>query len=72
MNCADCMEKLDSYVDRELTDEELHQVRLHLELCPPCEKVFDLRADLKRLVKVCCDEGKAGIGLRNKVRELLS
>lgn len=72
MNCADCMDKLDSFVDRELSEEELRQVRLHLELCPPCEHVFNLRADLKRLVKVCCDEPKADAALRNKVRELLS
>jgi mycothiol system anti-sigma-R factor len=72
MNCQDCMDKLDFYVDRELTQEELQQVRLHLELCPPCEQVFQLRADMKRLVKVCCDETRANANLRDKVRQLLS
>jgi mycothiol system anti-sigma-R factor len=72
MNCADCMDKLDSYVDRELSHEELQQVRLHLELCPPCEQLFQLRSDMKRLVKVCCDKPKANDKLRDKVRQLLS
>jgi mycothiol system anti-sigma-R factor len=72
MNCVECMDKLDSYVDRELSDEDLRQVRLHLELCPPCEQLFNLRSDMKRLVKVCCDEPTADAALRHKVRELLS
>jgi mycothiol system anti-sigma-R factor len=73
MNCSDCMDKLDSYVDRELDEEDMRQVRLHLELCPPCEHVFNLRADLKRLVKVACDDDiKANPALRDKVRQLLS
>jgi mycothiol system anti-sigma-R factor len=70
MNCRDCMDKLDSYVDRELTDEELEDVRHHLKLCPPCEVLFNLRADLKRLVRVSCHEVKADPSLHAKVRNL--
>jgi mycothiol system anti-sigma-R factor len=73
MNCADCMERLDSFLDRELNDEELAQVRLHLELCPPCEEVFTLRADVKRLVKTCCEEQTgASQQLRDRLRKMMA
>ena len=36
MNCSDCKEKLDRYVDRELNNTELLELKLHLEGCPPC------------------------------------
>jgi mycothiol system anti-sigma-R factor len=72
MTCVECMERLDSFVDRELSDADLREVRAHLEHCPPCEHVFQLRNDMKRLVKVCCDETRAAPGLRDRVRQLLS
>jgi mycothiol system anti-sigma-R factor len=71
MNCRDCLERLDTFVDRELTDEELVEVRRHLADCPPCEDLFDLQVHMKRLVKVCCDQGEAPAHLRAKLREIL-
>ena len=72
MNCSDCVERLDSYLDRELNEHEVEQVRKHLTDCPPCEHVFQLRSDLKRLVKICCDEAAPASGLRDKVRNILT
>ena len=71
MNCRDCLENLDTYVDRELTDDELSEVRRHLADCPPCEDLYHLKTGLKRLVKVCCDEGQAPEHLRSKLRQIL-
>ena len=71
MNCDDCLECLDGYVDRELTDVELAEVRKHLADCPPCEDYYKLQTNLKRLVKVCCDQGVAPAHLRSKLRQIL-
>jgi mycothiol system anti-sigma-R factor len=71
VNCRDCLQNLDTYVDRELTDDELSEVRRHLADCPPCEDRYLLMANLKRLVKVCCDEGHAPEHLRSKLRQIL-
>ena len=71
MNCTDCLERLDQYVDRELTDEELDQVRRHLEDCPPCEDLFRLKMNMRRVVKVCCDQGVAPEALRSRLRQIL-
>jgi mycothiol system anti-sigma-R factor len=71
VNCRDCLENLDTYLDRELTDDELAEVRRHLADCPPCEDLYQLKASLKRLVKVCCEEGTAPEHLRSKLRQIL-
>lgn len=39
-NCRQCEELLGSYVDRELTPEEMAEVKLHLDHCPPCKDFF--------------------------------
>jgi mycothiol system anti-sigma-R factor len=62
---------LERYVDRELTDQELNEVRGHLERCPPCEDRYRLQAGLKRLVKLSCDQGTAPPTLREKLLQIL-
>ncbi len=71
MNCRECEERLQSYVDRELSEQELLEVQRHLEACPPCENHFRLQLHLKRLVKVCCESGQAPAHLRAKLRQIL-
>jgi mycothiol system anti-sigma-R factor len=71
MKCRDCLENLDPYLDRELTDVELAEVKRHLAACPPCEDRYQLKVSLKRLVKVCCDQGVAPEQLRSKLRQIL-
>jgi len=71
VNCGDCLENLDSYLDRELTDAELSEVQRHMADCPPCEDLYKLHVNMKRLVKVCCDQGEAPAHLRSKLRQIL-
>jgi mycothiol system anti-sigma-R factor len=55
VDCAGAMERLHEYVDRELTADELRQVRMHLDDCPPCQRHFDFEEHFKLLVhrKAC-------------------
>src|SRR2546423_172043 len=62
---------LDGDVDRELTDDEIEEVKRHLSHCPPCEDRYQLEVHVKRLVKVCCDKGSAPAHLRAKLRQIL-
>jgi mycothiol system anti-sigma-R factor len=71
MNCDGCLEKLERYVDRELSDQELSEVQEHLSRCPPCEDIYELKVGLKRLVKLCCDQGTAPPSLRQKLVQIL-
>jgi anti-sigma factor (TIGR02949 family) len=73
MNCSDCLDRLDLFVDRELGEADLVEVRYHLQCCPVCEHLFELRTDLKRLVRACCcDRVQADSSLRDRVRGLLT
>jgi anti-sigma factor (TIGR02949 family) len=72
MNCNDCIEKLDRYVDRELNDTEVLELKLHLEGCPPCADQYEFQAHLSRLVRVsCCDQDKVPPDFREKLRQIL-
>jgi mycothiol system anti-sigma-R factor len=72
MNCSDCKDKLDRFVDRELNNTEVLELQLHLESCPPCEDQYEFQVNLKRLVKVCCDQDEVPAAFREKVRQILS
>ena len=71
MNCKDCSEKLDRFVDRELNSTEVLELQLHLEGCPPCQDQYEFQANLKRLVKHAC-ECDTPPAFREKLRQLLT
>ena len=72
MNCPDCQDKLDRYLDRELTNTEALEIQLHLEGCPDCNDQYEFQVQLKRLVKHSCDSDSAPAGFREKLRQILS
>lgn len=72
MRCKDCADKLDSFLDRELSDTEALEVQLHLEGCPDCMDHYEFEAQLKRLVKHSCDCDTAPASLREKLRQILT
>lgn len=72
MNCPDCQDKLDRYLDRELTNTEALEIQLHLEGCPDCNDQYEFQVHLKRLVKHACDCDAAPPALREKLRQILS
>jgi len=71
MNCPDCKEKLDRFVDRELNSTEVLEVQLHLEGCPDCMENYEFQTHLKRLIKHSC-ECDAPPAFREKLRQILS
>lgn len=70
MDCDDTVERLNLYLDRELSDDDVEQVREHLSDCPPCERIFDFQAEVKRLVRKECCSDDAPARLREWVRNL--
>ena len=68
--CEQTMRQLSVYIDRELSDAELREVKAHLEDCPPCDKVFEFQAEMKRLVRKECCTDDAPARLRAWVRQL--
>ena len=55
--CADAVERLYLYLDRELDEILMADVQRHLEECLPCLEAFDFEAELRQLVaRKCRDE----------------
>jgi mycothiol system anti-sigma-R factor len=67
MDCADCLERLYSYLDRELSPAELTNVRAHLDDCGGCEDTFVLEERFLARVRDCCQEDVAPSDLRTRI-----
>jgi len=55
-NCDEAISSLYSFLDRELTADEMVRIRTHLEDCSPCLEAFDFEAELRIVVKAKCNE----------------
>jgi mycothiol system anti-sigma-R factor len=70
LDCDDCLERLHPYLDRELSDKELDEVRVHLDDCEGCESSFVLESVfLERLrgsatADICPEEVRKRLILR--------
>jgi mycothiol system anti-sigma-R factor len=71
MNCKETVARLQTFLDRELNDAELREVRMHLEACPPCENHFDFEERLRMLVRTRGCPEKAPGSLRDKLAQQL-
>ncbi|HET6315666.1 MAG TPA: mycothiol system anti-sigma-R factor [Chloroflexota bacterium] len=72
INCTYCLQALHPYLDRELSDDDIAQVREHLDACAGCLHQFQFEESLRRLVRVRCQEQQAPDGLRAKVEARLT
>jgi mycothiol system anti-sigma-R factor len=72
INCRDCLLALDSYIDRELSDEDIVQVRVHLDDCGGCLDLFKFEESVRRLVRIRCQEQSAPQTLRARVEVTLA
>ena len=67
INCGDCARALNSYLDRELSDDDIVHVREHLELCGGCLHMYQFEESVRRLVRVRCQEQGAPESLRTRI-----
>jgi anti-sigma factor (TIGR02949 family) len=66
-NCHDCAKALNPYLDRELSDDDVIQVRSHLEACGGCFHLYQFEESLRRLVRVRCQQQGAPESLRARI-----
>lgn len=71
MDCKETVARLQTFVDRELSEAEVHEVRAHLDRCPPCLNHFRFEEGLRRLVRQRACPERAPDTLRDRlVRQL--
>ena len=68
--CSAALQRLWSYLDKELTADDEDELREHLAGCPPCLREYSLDVVLKNLVRRSCQE-EAPAGLRVRIQETL-
>ena len=49
--CKDAFDKLDDFLDRELSEEEIGLVKAHLELCTDCAGAYKFEGDMLECVR---------------------
>jgi mycothiol system anti-sigma-R factor len=67
INCGDCARALNPYLDRELSEDDVVQVREHLEACGGCLDLYQFEESLRRLVRVRCQQQAAPDTLRERI-----
>jgi anti-sigma factor (TIGR02949 family) len=62
-DCNETLRELEAFLDGEVPDEELVDIRAHLEGCPDCFQAFDFHAELKAVIATKCrgDEMPPGL-----------
>ena len=50
--CEEMLRRLDDYLDRELTPDEIRRAEEHLETCEACAREFGFEANVIRAVRV--------------------
>jgi len=66
-DCREVLDKVYSYLDGELTEVDVVEIRVHLEECGPCLKEYDLDKAIKALVAKHCGCDPVPGDLRSKV-----
>ena len=67
LTCEEALQRLHTFLDRELDVEEVAEVRTHLENCAECHSKFRFEASFSRLVRAQAGGQSAPIGLRERI-----
>ena len=71
LNCAETVRRLDDYVDRELSAEELAAVEEHLEQCALCAGEFVVERELLDEIRVKLTRLRMPAGLMARISSRL-
>ncbi len=67
MDCDDCLERLHTFLDTELSEKEVAAVRAHLDGCDDCDDNFVFEATFLERLRECCTSDVAPVELRQRV-----
>ena len=65
--CLKALDHVYEFLNGELTEAEAAEVRLHLELCPPCLQHYAMENAVKRLLNRSCCREQAPPALRIQI-----
>lgn len=56
LDCSDVVEAVYLYIDGELTEDAIDNIRSHLDDCSPCLREYGIEQEVKALIARCCCE----------------
>jgi mycothiol system anti-sigma-R factor len=66
------LEEVYLYLDLECSDDRRGTIRKHLDECSPCLREYGIEQEVKALVARCCGAELAPVGLKQRLRHMLS
>jgi anti-sigma factor (TIGR02949 family) len=70
--CEDVFRRLDDFVDRELSPEQMARIRAHLEICAQCASEYRFEESLLRQVRQKLRRIDVPADLRKKITTILA
>jgi mycothiol system anti-sigma-R factor len=66
-DCSEVLHRVYEYLDGEMSIDDTHKIKHHLDECGPCLKEYGLDQTLKALVKRSCQREEAPVELRTQI-----
>ena len=71
LNCQQIFEKLQDYLDRELSTEEIAQVKMHLDVCGVCAEEYRFEESVLRHVRNCVCAAEVPKDLAERLKRVI-
>lgn len=71
LNCQQIFERLQDYLDRELSAEEIAQVKVHLDVCGVCAEEYRFEQSVLRHVRSCVWEAEVPKDLAERLKRVI-
>ena len=68
-DCNETLKELETFLDGELSDAVLADIRAHLGDCPNCLEAFDFHAELKAVIAAKCQNDEMPAGLMSRIEQ---
>jgi anti-sigma factor (TIGR02949 family) len=68
--CHEAEQRLQAYVDRALTPDEVAGIEAHLALCPPCARCYKLETQMRENMRRIGGEEPCPESLKVRLRNL--
>jgi mycothiol system anti-sigma-R factor len=71
-NCREALDRVYTYLDGEIEEQDYTRIREHLDECAPCLRQYGIEQEVKVLVARCCGSETASSELRSRVLTRIS
>lgn len=67
-DCNDTLRELETFLDGELSEDQLRVIRSHLSGCTDCLQAFDFHTELKSVIASKCQTDELPPGLMDRIQ----